>query len=162
MVALGIHTGADLRGADLAFLQRHFGSRAGYLHAAARGEDDRPVRADRPRKSLGAETTFLHDLIGRTALIAGLEEIVDTLWERQARTEARARTVTLKLRFADFRTITRARTLGAPVAARTTLAQTGVALIDALLPLERGVRLLGLTLSGLSAPTAEREPTLPL
>jgi DNA polymerase-4 len=162
MEALGIRTGADLRAVDLGFLQRHFGSRAAYLHAAARGQDDRPVRADRVRKSLGAETTFTQDLIGRAALLAGLEEIVDTLWERHVRANTQARTITLKVRFADFRTVTRARTLGHAVTARETLAGTGAALIDGLLPLELGVRLLGLTLSGLSGMTEEREPSLPL
>ncbi|HWL48000.1 MAG TPA: DNA polymerase IV, partial [Sphingomonadaceae bacterium] len=162
MEALGIRTGADLRAADLAFLQHHFGSRAAYLHGAARGRDDRPVRANRPRKSLGAETTFAHDLIGRAALVEGLNEIIEVLWERHVRANAHARTVTLKVRFTDFRTVTRARTLGRAVASRAMLAETGEALIDGLLPLALGVRLLGLTLSGLSTTEDEREPVLPL
>ena len=161
MERLGILTGADLRAADLIFLQRHFGSRAAWLHAAARGRDDRPVRADRPRKSLGAETTFAEDLIGRAALLTGLGEVIDMLWRRAERAEALGRTVTLKVRFADFRTVTRARTLATPVATRERLVEMGTALVDGLLPLDLGVRLLGLTLSGFEEGDAS-QPALPL
>ena len=58
MKALGIHTGADLRDKSLAFLQQHFGKAGAWYFAIARGEDDRPVMPDRPRKSSGSETTF--------------------------------------------------------------------------------------------------------
>ena len=148
MAALGIETGADLRDRPLAELQAHFGSHAAYLHGAARGHDDRPVRPDRPLKSVGAERTFDTNLSAPADLDAGLARVADAAWTRIERSGARGRTVTLKLRHADFRTITRARSLAEPVADRAALLDTGRALLGPLLP--ASVRLLGLTLSGLA------------
>src|SRR3546814_14927132 len=62
MQALGIETGADLRAQDLKFLERHFGRSARYYYWASRGRDERPVRANALRKSIGAERTFFTDL----------------------------------------------------------------------------------------------------
>jgi DNA polymerase IV len=147
MARLGILTGADLRAADLAFLNAHFGSYARYLHDAARGIDHREVRPDRPRKSLGAENTFDRDLVAPAELHAALEEIIDTMDRRMSAARAIGRTVTLKVKYGDFRQITRGRTIG-PVGDRAALAAAGHALLEALLPVETGIRLLGLTLSG--------------
>ena len=161
MESLGILTGADLRNRSLAFLQAHFGSYAAYLHGAARGIDDRPVRPDRPLKSVGAERTFDTNLSDPAALDAALARVADAAWSRIARSGARGRTVTLKLRHADFRTITRARSLANPLSDRDGLLDAGRALLAPLLPVPDGVRLLGLTLSGLAEP-APAQPALPL
>ena len=164
MERLGILTGADLRDRPLAFLQQHFGSSAGYLYGAARGEDHRPVRPDRPLKSVGAERTFDRDYTAPEDLFAALERVVDAAWERIDRHGARGRTATLKIRFADFRTLTRARSLPQPFADRAAFLGAGAELLRAMLPVPQGVRLLGLTLSGLgdTAEPEEREPALPL
>lgn len=149
MEALGILTGQDLRNHPLEFLQRHFGSYANYLYGAARGVDHRPVRAHRIAKSVGAERTFETDLSDRTELRVALERVVEAAWTRIARSGAAGRTVTLKLRHSDFRTITRARSTGHPISDRTEFLAIGLDLLDQQLPVSRGVRLLGLTLSGL-------------
>ena len=164
MERLGIRTGADLRACDLEFLQAHFRSSADYLYGAARGEDHRPVRADRPLKSVGAERTFDTDLLGTDELRMALERVADAAWTRIERHAARGRTLTLKLRYADFRTITRARTLPGGVSDRACFSREGWALLDALLPAPQGIRLLGLTLSGLfdSDSSGPEQPTLPL
>ena len=154
MEGLGILTGADLRDRPLAFLQAHFGSHAAYLYGAARGIDDRPVRADRPLKSVGAERTFDRNLSDAAELDAALARVADAAWARIDRSGARGRTVTLKLRHADFRTVTRARSLSAAVPDCDALLDAGRGLLKPLLPVPDGVRLLGLTLSGL----AEDEP----
>jgi DNA polymerase-4 len=160
MAKLGIHTGADLRRQSLGFLEAHFGKSAAYLHGACRGIDERPVRADRQRKSIGGERTYAEDLVGADALHAALEEIVDIVWERIVGHRATGRTVTLKLRYADFRQITRARSLPRPVDGRADFARLGHALLESTLPAPLGVRLLGLTLSGLVArETMARGPT---
>ena len=153
MEALGIRTGADLRDRSMAFLQAHFGSHAAYLHGAARGEDHRPVRADRPTKSVGAERTFDTNLSDPDALHAALARVADAAWVRIERHAALGRTVTLKLRHADFRTITRARSFAAPVADIDAFLAAGDALLAAQLPIAGGVRLLGLTLSGIASVT---------
>jgi DNA polymerase-4 len=162
METLGIATGADLRERSLPFLARHFGSHADYLHAAARGEDHRPVRVDRPAKSVGAERTFETNLADPAALDAALIRVAEAAWTRIARADAQGRTVTLKVRYADFRTITRARSLVAAIADQAAFLAIGRELLAAQLPVADGVRLLGLTLSGLVEGADDDQPTLPL
>ena len=159
MAALGIETGADLRERPLALLQQHFGSYAAYLYGASRGEDDRPVRPDRPSKSIGAERTFDTNIVDPTALHEALGRVADAAWIRIARHDAQGRTVTLKLRHADFRTITRARSFALPVGDRDALLAAGRTLLTPLLPTPAGVRLLGLTLSALTTGQVD-QPTL--
>jgi DNA polymerase-4 len=155
MSALGIHTGADLRARDLAFLRAHFGAMADYLYRAARGIDLRAVSAHRGRKSVSAERTFDHDLSSGPVLREALENIADAAWERIERSRAKGRTVTLKLRLADFQTLTRARSLVMPVGSRRELGQVGAALLETLLPLPQPVRLMGLGLSSLAGEEGE-------
>uniref|UniRef100_UPI0038BD1878 DNA polymerase IV n=1 Tax=Novosphingobium sp. TaxID=1874826 RepID=UPI0038BD1878 len=160
MAALGIRTGADLRERDITFLRQHFGAQADYLFRAARGIDLRRVRADRPRKSVGGERTFDTDISSGTALREALERIIAIVWERIERSGAAGRTVTLKLRSADFSTITRARSLARPVCDAAEFAGMARGLLDALLPLPQPVRLMGLTLSALTGEAeAKDEPT---
>src|SRR3546814_17621021 len=92
MARLGIETGADLRAQSLAWLEAHFGRSGGYYHRAARGEDDRPVRADRPYKSVGAERTFATALLEAAALSAESARIAGYAWARVARAEVSGRT----------------------------------------------------------------------
>ncbi|MBA2919797.1 DNA polymerase IV [Sphingomonas sp. MAH-20] len=163
MERLGIRTGADLRACDLAFLQQHFRSSADYLYGAARGEDGRPVRPDRPLKSVGAERTFDSDLARPAELRAALDRVADAAWARIERHGARGRTLTLKLRYADFRTITRARTIAGVFPDRASFGEEGWHLLSPLLPVKQGIRLLGLTLSGLHGETEDAlQPPLPL
>ena len=162
MARLGIETGADLRDRPIDFLRAHFGSYADYLHRAARGIDDRPVRADRASKSVGAERTFDTNLTDPAAIDAGLARVAEAAWVRIDRHATRGRTVTLKLRRADFQTITRARSLAAPVVDQAQFLDIGRALLAPLLPVMGGIRLLGLTLSGIVADGEEVQPTLPL
>ena len=148
MERLGIHTGRDLRERPLAFLQEHFGKAGAHFHAVARGEDDRPVRPDRPRKSAGSETTYPRDLGTAEEVEAGVEALADEVWGWCERTGAFGRTVTVKLRYADFRTLTRSRSGAQPVASRAALAAAALELVRGLFPLERKVRLLGVAVSG--------------
>ncbi|MET1755201.1 DNA polymerase IV [Novosphingobium sp. RD2P27] len=149
MAALGIATGADLAARDLPFLRTHFGSFAEYLFRAARGIDLRQVRANRERKSVGGERTFFENIQKSDDLRATMDQIVDIVWERVERTGAKGRTVTLKLRYADFRTLTRARSVSPRVTDKAMFARLGHALLEELMPLPQPVRLMGLTLSSL-------------
>lgn len=153
MARLGIETGADLRARDIAFLRQHFGSFAEYLYRAARGVDLRQVRANRPRKSVGGERTFFEDIAGTEALRETMDNIIDIVWSRIDRAQARGRTVTLKLRYADFRTLTRARSFHHFISGKEEFGRIGHALLEDLIPLPQPIRLMGLTLSAL-----EREP----
>jgi len=163
MERLGIRTGADLRDRPLPFLREHFGSYAEYLHGAARGVDHRPVRVDRVAKSIGAERTFHQNLFAATELADALERVADAAWERVARAGTTGRTVTLKLRRADFHTVTRAQSFAVPVTGRAGFGAAGQRLLAAQLPVPGGVRLLGLTLSALGgAGAGPEQPVLPL
>jgi DNA polymerase-4 len=157
MERLGIATGLDLRAQTLVFLQQHFGKAGSYYYWGARGVDERPVRADRTRKSVGAENTFPADLVTYEAACDALQEIVDKVWEYCERSGIRGRTVTLKVKFADFRQITRSRTGQMQIGTRSELEQLGNALLEPLFPVTRGIRLLGISLSLLAAEESERE-----
>jgi len=163
MAALGITTGADLRDFGLEALSREFGSSAAYFHRAAHGEDDRPVRSDRPLKSVGAERTFDRDLIAPADLLEALDPVIDAAWRRIERASAVGRTMTLKVKFADFTMITRAQSLTVSIGSRAMVAEMGRSILLRLLPVPIGVRLLGLTLSGLDLkPVAQTQSTLAL
>jgi DNA polymerase IV len=149
MAKLGLHSGADLAAKDEAWLLHHFGSWGSYLHKAACGIDDRPVNANSIRKSLGGETTYFDDKRSEPELRDALEEIIDLVWERIERYQAKGKTLVLKARYSDFRTVTRSRTIGHVIADRAEFSGLGHALLDQILPAETGIRLLGLTLSGL-------------
>ncbi len=156
MQALGIATGADLAGKDIAFMRQHFGSMAEYLFRASRGIDLRPVRAHRVRKSVGGERTFSEDIGSGAALRETLGNIIDIVWERIEAAEARGRTVTLKLKFTDFQIMTRATSLPDHVSGKAEFARVARALLEAELPLQGPIRLMGLTLSNLEGAEDEK------
>ena len=154
MQRLGIATGADLAARDIAFLRTHFGSMADYLYRAARGIDLRPVRAHRIRKSIGGERTFSEDLSSGATLRDTLETIIDIVWERieaagQPGAPVRGRTVTLKLKYTDFRLMTRSVSMPHCVGDKAEFGMLARGLLDAVLPLPMPIRLMGLTLSAL-------------
>jgi len=157
MALLGIETGLDLRAQTLAFLQQHFGKAGSYYYWAARGIDERPVRADRTRKSVGAENTFPADLLTYETARDALREIAGQVWTYCEGSGIRGRTVTLKVKFANFQVITRSRTGQMQVRTRDELEELGNALLEPLFPVAKGIRLLGISLSSLAAEEAERE-----
>ncbi|SIO45212.1 DNA polymerase-4 [Bradyrhizobium erythrophlei] len=159
--ALGIFTGLDIRNQTLAFLQENFGKAGAYYYWISRGVDDRPVRADRIRKSVGAENTFSSDLTEFDAMVAELQPLVDKIWRHCEGTSNRGRTVTLKVKFFDFESITRSRSVAAPVSNRDDLERVAVGLLQAEMPLPKPVRLLGVSLSSLQT-AVEAQPQLDL
>ena len=156
MEQLGIRTGLDLKERSLAFLQQHFGKAGSYFYWAARAIDNRRVRADRVRKSVGAENTFSADLFTYEAARDQLRDIIAKIWAHCERSGTRGRTVTLKVKFANFRQITRRRTGQLPIGTRGELEQLSNALLEPLFPVAKGIRLLGISLSSLA--TAQSEP----
>ena len=161
MKRLGIETGADLRARSLAFLEAHFGGAAGWYHAIARGEDDRPVNPERTRKSSGSETTFDRDLTEAAEIEAGVLRMADDVWTWCERARAFGRTVTVKVKFGDFRQITRSRSHAGAVADYALLRQASLDLVRSIYPPEQGIRLVGVTVSNFDAPVRE-EAALPL
>jgi DNA polymerase-4 len=149
MNRLGIFTGADLRALPLDELQRHFGKSGAWYYAISRGQDNRSVKPDRLRKSVGSETTFFQDLGAPEEIENGVIAMLDEVWSYCQKAQITGRTVTVKVKFADFQIITRSRTLSVPIAARAQLEQAAIGLVRAAYPLPKRVRLLGVTLSNL-------------
>ena len=155
MEQLGIRTGLDLRAQTLEFLQQRFGKAGSYYYWVARGIDERPVRANRVRKSVGAENTFPIDLFTYEAAQDQLRDIIDKVWGYCERSGTRGRTITLKVKFANFRQITRSRTGEVAITTHSELEQLGDALLAPLFPVTKGIRLLGISLSTLGTEEAE-------
>ena len=162
MHQLGIRTGEDLRGKSLALLQQHFGKSAAWYLAIANGEDDRLVVADHQRKSSGSETTFEHDLTAPAEIEAGVEAMAAEVWAWCEKARAFGRTVTVKVKFADFRQVTRSRSFPTVIARHELLRQASVELVRTLLPTTKGVRLLGVTVSNFDRVPINAADELPL
>jgi DNA polymerase-4 len=164
MNRLGIENGLDLRAQTLPFLQQHFGKFGPYYYWIARGVDERPVRADRVRKSVGAENTFAQDLHAFEPMREALEPIIAKVWRHCQATGIQGRTVTLKVKFADFQQITRSKSVGDPVDSLADLERLSLGLLEPLLPTRKGMRLLGISLSSLTQaqPTGRRQLSLVL
>ncbi|WP_312783223.1 DNA polymerase IV [Brevundimonas sp.] len=155
MTRLGIETGADLRRQSLAFLQHHFGKSGPWYYAIARGEDHRPVNPDRERKSSGSETTFAKDLVEPEAIEAGVEEMADEVWAWCEKAGTLGRTVTVKVKWADFQQSTRSRSFAEPVASKARLREISRLLVRSLYPPAKGIRLVGVAISNLEKATAQ-------
>ncbi|MEP0393022.1 MAG: DNA polymerase IV [Erythrobacter sp.] len=149
MKRLGIETGGDLATKDIAFLRANFGSFADYLYRAARGIDLRPVRAHRVRKSVGGERTFSEDISSGSVLRETLENTIGYVWDSIERTKARGRTVTLKVKFNDFKNMTRSKSVTHWIETKEEWAGLARELLEEALPLPMSIRLMGLTLSNL-------------
>jgi DNA polymerase-4 len=162
MRRLGIETGGDLRARPLEELQKHFGKAGAYFHAIARGVDMRPVRVDRPRRSLGAETTFAVDLQDAAAACAAIAPIVEKVWGLARNAGLRARSVTVKIKYDDFHLITRARTLPRAFESPEDLQANVFGLLAPAFPTPKGVRLLGVSLSAFEEGKTEPDAQLAL
>ena len=155
MERLGIFTGADLAAWSREQLDAHFGSSGEWYWKIARGIDERPVRPDRPYKSVSAERTFDEDERDPAKLAAELERVSGYAWARVERAQVIGRTVTLKVKFADFTIITRSKSFALPIANQIEFNDAGQVLLAALNPVPKGVRLLGLGLHNLTESDAE-------
>jgi DNA polymerase-4 len=146
--AIGLTRLVDVREADPTALRQAVGKSADWLAQLARGEDDRPVVPDRPRLSVGTETTFVRDLTDMARIRSEVEAMVAEDADWLARNERFARTVTLKVRYAGFVTVTRSHS-APPTRNLAELTARALALIDRTEAGTRPVRLLGVSLHGL-------------
>jgi DNA polymerase-4 len=162
MKMLEIETGGDLRSKPLKFLQQHFGSSAEWYYRIARGIDERPVNPDRERKSSGSETTFDRDLVDPAEIEAGLLKQADDVWAWCEKAQAFGRTVTIKVKYADFQQITRSRTQPSVVSSHAGLRNASLALIRSVLPTDKGIRLVGVTVSNFESAVGAPATALPL
>jgi DNA polymerase IV len=161
MNSLGLHAGLDMRNQSLDFMQANFGKAGAYYYWISRGIDDREVRANRIRKSVGAENTFASDLTGFDAMVAELQPLIDKVWRHCEEKGSRGRTVTLKVKFNDFEVITRSRSIPLAVSSRDELERLSIALLENEMPVQKAVRLIGVSLSALQGDD-QQEPQLGL
>ncbi len=170
MHSLGIHTGADLKTrssltlpqASLLELTHHFGKAGQYYYKIARAEDDRPVEANRVRKSIGAETSFARDLSDHSEMLQELEQIAQIVEQRLEQHETRGRTLTLKVKFSDYQQLTRSKTMLAPISELSTIFEIAKALFESIDLENRSIRLLGISLSNLDNAKQTQVIQLPL
>ncbi len=146
MHQMGIHTGKDLKAYPKDELVRLFGKNGFFFYNIARAIDDRPVDSHRNRKSLGAEYTFENDLVSMQEILYELKNIENELVSRLKISGAKGRTLTLKVKFEDFEQITRSKSIQ-EVFTPETIHTTSVELAGLVDYKNKGVRLLGLTLS---------------
>ena len=154
----GIHTIGQLRTSNLKELQGIVGNGAADLQRLARGEDDRDVEPDRQCRSLSSEQTFATDISDATILLAVLLEQVEEVAQRLRQENLKARTVTLKLRYGDFRTVTRSDTLSEATNVTKTLWATAEHVFRQWHARSGGpLRLLGFGVSGLAPEQAGQQ-----
>lgn len=146
MKSLGLFTGADIKKKEEDELVKHFGKAGRFYYKIARGIDDRLVQSHRETKSLAAEDTFPYDLTAIEEMIPELEKIARTVNDRLTSHQLKGRTITLKIKYADFRQITRSRSFPQPVDFDL-IRQTGIELLLASGLEDKKIRLLGISIS---------------
>ena len=145
----GIFKGYDLKQKTLAELIRLFGKNGNFFYDICRGIDNRSVNPERIRKSFGKERTFEEDLTNLEDIHSTLQDITDMLWHDLERTGVKGKTLTIKIKYADFQQITRSRTFTRDVASDSQIFNTAREVLDSLFIEGNRIRLLGITLSNL-------------
>jgi DNA polymerase IV len=153
---LGVSTVGELAAMPVTIVISALGAAAGnHLHQLANGIDERRVEPDRQAKSIGHEETFVEDRRDRRELERELVRFADAIGSRLRRAELAGRTVSIKVRFGDFHTISRSATLADPTDSHQTILREARQLLDGVDP-GAGVRLLGVSISGLTADPARQ------
>jgi len=145
---LRIETIEDLRRVDPRTLERHIGKSAMELYNLAWGRDERPVVPDRDAKSIGNEDTFEQDIRSKDEIAGELLALSERVGWRLRKAGLSGRTLTVKIRFSSFRTITRSVTLAEPVSLDEVLYETVLKIMEKV-PIPEGIRLLGISVSHL-------------
>ena len=160
--AAGIQKLVDVREIDSIHLRQTVGSLADWLKRLSHGDDPREVKPDRPWKSISAETTYAEDLEDLAQMRGELEKLARRVAGSLDKKKLVARTVTLKLRYADFTTVTRNHTAEPPTRAPAAFVERAHALLNRTDAARRPVRLLGVGAHGLAADEAGRPEQLSL
>ena len=158
MVKAGIFTGKDLRTKTLEDLKLRFGKSGSYYYHISRAIDNRKVQSSRETKSISAERTFENNLIELADINQQLDRISRISFERYFKTKTNGHTVTIKIKYADFRQITRSKTADQSIQSEDELAEIATGLMSEDLLNEEGIRLIGVGISNFK--TEEKiEPT---
>ncbi len=163
MNSLGLFKGADLKKLSEAELRKHFGKSGEFFFRIVRGIDDRDVQPHRETKSVGAEDTFPFDLTSIDDMRDELLKITQTVYNRLLKHGLKGRTVTLKIKYHDFKLLTRSRSFSEAIDDRELIYQTACELLLATEPEGNKIRLLGISLSNFAGtPEEPRIEQLPL
>ncbi|HET9351723.1 MAG TPA: DNA polymerase IV, partial [Burkholderiales bacterium] len=146
---LGIERLVQIRTADVQLLRDTVGSLADWLRQLSQGDDPRPVVPDRESKSSSTENTYAHDLVDADAIRDELDRMARENADWLARRRLAARTVTIKVRYSDFKTVTRSHTLSRPTSDADLIASWAVELAARTQAGTKAVRLLGVRVQGL-------------
>jgi len=147
MKKMGLHTGADLKTLTQDELSKHFGKAGLFYYRIVRGIDEREVQPHRETKSLAAEDTFAYDLTAIDEMEAELDKIARIVCERLEKYNLKGRTVTLKIKYSDFKQITRNKSFLSPVADLEIICSAAKQLLAATFPEDKKIRLLGISIS---------------
>ncbi len=147
MHKIGIHYGVDLKRYSQESLHYHFGKAGGYYYNIARAIDNRPVNPNRERKSIGAEATFETDIYKKDELKSKIDRISERVYNRMQSTRKSGRTLTRKIKYADFTQITRSKTAFQDYEELEEIREVAYQLLDEVDNLEKGIRLLGVSVS---------------
>lgn len=147
MKSLGLHYGADLKKLSEVELTTHFGKTGKFFYKIVRGEDHRPVQPHRKAKSVGAEDTFPYDLTTLEEMTEELDKIGQLVCDRLARNKLKGKTLTLKIKYHDFKQITRSQSFDARIDDLDIILSTAKQLLQATDAPTQKVRLLGISLS---------------
>jgi len=154
MLAFGIKTGADLKKIKKEKLIQIFGKSGSYFYNIAHANDDRAVEPHRIRKSIGKETTLREDIDDTDQMVEILEDIALKLENLLFPREVKGRTITLKLKYFDFKSITRSVTIDEPVESASLIMKHILPLLSKTEAGQRRVRLLGISISNFQEPDA--------
>ncbi|MFC2086184.1 DNA polymerase IV [Bacteroidota bacterium] len=147
MQQLGIKNGKDLRSKDLTFLIKTFGKAGQYYFNIAQAKDERPVQPKRRRKSLGVEHTYDKDISMRSEILLKINELADILNDRLIRNAFFGKTITLKIKYADFTQITRSKTISYNIDNLILIRSLAVEQYETVEKNNKSIRLLGITIS---------------
>jgi len=147
MKRMGLFTGADLKRLTEDELVQHFGKSGRFFYRIVRGIDDRPVEPDQETKSVGAEDTFPYDLTTLEEMYPELDKLAVVVHNRLTKHNLQGRTITLKVKYSDFKTITRSQSFAAPVGDLETIAATAKKLMETSFADGQKIRLLGVSIS---------------
>ncbi|MGX5690677.1 DNA polymerase IV [Arcticibacter tournemirensis] len=158
MKKMGLHTGADLKRLTEDELVRNFGKTGRFYYKIVRGIDERAVQPYRETKSLAAEDTFARDLLTQEEMEDELNRIAGLVHKRLQKNDLKGRTITLKIKYNDFKQITRSQSYPLPVSDLETIVQTARQLLLSTSPEGKPTRLLGISLSNFRDPDSASLP----
>lgn len=159
MKGMNIHTGADLKKLSERELVQHFGKAGKFYYHIVRGIDERPVEPNQEAKSIGAEDTFPEDLTNIEEMNKELEKIAPVVHQRLVKHQLKARTITLKIKYHDFKIITRSKSFAEPMDDLSVLTTAAKELMAATEPKNVRIRLLGISVSNFGERILSRKST---